>query len=764
MHCGADCGNFPVFFDEKPFCCGGCVAVYQILNHISVEKSFDSRFAYLDNVEIQNQILDFSENHFSIISLYLPNIHCKTCVFLLENLSKLQDGILSSQVNFLKKEISVQFDNTKTSPRKIVELLTSLHYEPLISLEKKEKKSVQRNLLYKIGIAGFCFGNSMMLSLPEYLPNMSEVEFPFKTFFGILNFFLSLPVVIFCANEYWFAVFRNIQFRRLTSEVPIAVGIAAIFVESSVQIFSQTGTGYMDSLTGLIFFLLVGKWIQTRTYESLSFEKNFKSFFPLAVSKLENSEEISIPITQIQKNDRLLIKNFEIIPCDSRLISKVATIDYSFISGESLSVLRQEGEKLFAGGRQINGFIEVEVLETFENSSLIRFWNEQKTSKTHLSKLSDKIGKNFTIIIFLIAICSILFWFFRDKSLIINVFTSILIVSCPCAFLLAMPFAFGNTMRIFGKNGLFLRNSDVVEQLSQIDTIIFDKTGTLTQPFSKKISFSTELDDFQKNIIAALVKNSLHPLSQNIYQFLKNFDTKHLEVVDYQEVIGEGICAKAENILVKIGSENFVLGTKNFSSQTKVFVSFDNAVLGFFVIENIFRKNIENVISKLSQYVDLHILTGDNETDKHFLHSIFPNISQIHFYQTPRDKKIYVENLQKNGKKVLMLGDGINDSGALLSSDVGIVLVEAEYRFFPSCAGILRSDSFEKLPHFLISAKKSLKIVYFCFLISLIYNVIGISIAFQGFLSPFVAAILMPLSSVSVVLFATFLTSLKVNI
>lgn len=274
----------------------------------------------------------------------------------------------------------------------------------------------------------------------------------------------------------------------------------------------------MDSLTGLVFFLLIGKWYQSKTYQALTFDRDFKSYFPIAIVKIENNIEKSIQIKNLTEGDCIRVRNNELIPTDSELLSDAANIDYSFVTGESAPVIKQKGDLIYAGGKQIGSTIDLKVKSNVEQSKLTRLWNQNYQSEVNdkktLSATIDVIGKNFTYGVLLISLLTAIFWLFTDKSLVINAFTSVLIVACPCALSLSLPFAYGNVMRIFGKNGFYLKNNLVVEKLSKIDTIVFDKTGTITVSDTNEIKFiGKNLSNSDKSKIISVTRHSTHPLS-----------------------------------------------------------------------------------------------------------------------------------------------------------------------------------------------------------------------------------------------------------
>ena len=390
-HCGDLCNEYEIVTDNKSFCCNGCKTVYEIFSENDLTCYYDlqtspgstpniisGKYDFLDNTEITKKLLEFDDENYQIITLYIPTIHCSSCIWVLENLHKLQPFVTASQVNFPKKTVRITYKSKDISLKQLVLLLSSIGYEPYISLEDytSGKKAIDRQLIYKLGVAGFAFGNIMFLSFPEYF-EVNEIWLDnYKYIFRWLMFFFSLPVVFYSGWDYFVSAYKGIRTKMLNIDVPIALGISVLFIRSTLEIILDIGTGFFDSLSGLIFFLLIGKYFQQRTYSFLSFERDYKSYFPIAVTRIDaHKKEETVQVYEIKKGDRLLIRNSELIPVDGILISGDANIDYSFVTGEADAVQKISGDKLFAGGKQQSGVLEIEALKSVEQSYLTQLWS-----------------------------------------------------------------------------------------------------------------------------------------------------------------------------------------------------------------------------------------------------------------------------------------------------------------------------------------------------------------------------------------------------
>jgi Cu+-exporting ATPase len=726
----------------------------------------EGKYNFLDNAKIVESILDFNDEKTQIATLYIPHIHCSSCIWILENLNKLNPSISSSVVNFGKKTVRVTYNCEVISIKQLVKILSSIGYEPFISLDDYSvgKRNVDRSLIYKLGISGFAFGNVMFLSFPEYFQVTGFWIEQYAPVFRWLMFFFSLPVVFYSAQDYLISAYKGLRSKILNIDVPISLGVIVLFVRSTAEIVLNIGTGFFDSLTGLIFFLLLGKFFQQKTYNFLSFERDYKSYFPIGITKLHtNGTEESVQVYDIEKGDRLLIRNEELIPVDCILINGKARIDYSFVTGEAEAVSKKSGDKLFAGGKQLNGSIEVDVLKTVEQSYLTQLWSNDvfnKNKEDSFTTLTNAISKKFTIAVLSIAFLATAYWLVADPSKALNVFTAVLIIACPCAIALAAPFTFGNLLRIFGKLKFYAKNASVIEQLAGINTIIFDKTGTITANKETAIKYEgSQLSTDEESLLKSTLRNSNHPLSRSLYDILNKHDIVTLD--NYEEHIGKGMEAKHNKNTIKIGSAPFVgYSAETATLNTAVYVSTNSQYKGRFTFYNKYRKGLSKLFNKLKKHYDLVILSGDNAGETENLTKLLPAKTKLFFNQKPEDKLEYIKHHQQSGAKVLMIGDGLNDAGALAQSNVGIAISENVNIFSPACDAILDASKFNQLYDFIKASKSSIKIIKWSFILSFIYNSIGLYFAVTGQLAPVIAAILMPLSSISIVVFTTISTNI----
>lgn len=777
FHCGEACATTIVHYDDKDFCCEGCRTVYEILNTNDLCKYYDlddqagwnvgarpqDEYAYLDDAQVHARLVDFTDGQTTRVHFEIPQIHCASCIWLLEKLYKLNEGILSSRVNFLQKTVYVHFDEAKISLRQVVEILSSIGYAPAIrlkDLDKGQQDDYGRKYIYKLGVAGFAFGNIMLLSFPEYLGLDALAEGTFARFFGYLNILLIIPVLFYSGVEYLRSAWQGLWRRELNIDVPIAIGMLTLFLRSVYEIIAHQGAGYLDSLAGLVFFLLIGKWFQQRTYHRIAFDRDYRSYFPIAANLLQEDGVVPTSLDRLAIGDQIIVKNQELIPADAVLEDGEAHIDYSFVTGESDPVHMSPGEKLFAGGRQMGTAITVRLIKSVSQSYLTSLWNEAafaKDQETQASKLANQVGTYFTIVILAIALATLLFWLPKDMAIAINAFTAVLIIACPCAVALAIPFIFGNVLGILGRAQFYLKNTNVIEALSSISSVIFDKTGTLTNRAAVAVTYEGQaLSPAEQAGLQALVERSNHPKSQAILAFLAKAEIKTTPVPeDWQELTGKGLQARIEGVQYQLGGGHWLADRPDDSG---VFWAKDGQVQGVFQVQHSLRAGTRDLINYWQPRADIHLLSGDNPREAYLFEGLIAG-EQLHFQQSPHDKLAFIE-AQQADHRVLMFGDGLNDAGALKQSDVGIVIAEDTNNFTPASDAILAAEQFSRLSRLLAFAQKSIQLVYGAYGFAFVYNLIGLSFAVQGALSPVIAAILMPLSSISIALYGLLSSSL----
>ncbi len=787
-HCGNKNGAAAVTTGEDTFCCQGCATVHDLLNARGLGDYYEletegaipipqtvsrESLQFLDTPALRDQLLDFSDGQQASVRFHIPNLHCAACVWLLEHLYEIDERVGETRVNLLTKQVTIRFHETELPFSELVYLLHTLGYPPNLNRGQTEEtttRPIHRARLLKVGIAGFAFGNIMLLSVPHYLGLVTPQQAMLSPVLRLLPLLISLPVLTYCASDYWRAAWMSWKQRRMRVEVPIALGLVALAVESTVISFTQTGPGYWDSLAGLVFFLLCGQWFKERSLDHLSFTQDYRQFFPLSVRRRERGHVTTVPLSELAVGDHVEVRYHELIPADAQLVSAAAQIDYSFVTGESDPVAATKGTGLFAGGRNVGATIELQIQKPVSESYLTSLWNHHGDDHevgTKIPALTDQVSRVFTPVVLLIATLSALFWAGTSLTAAVHQFAAVLIIACPCALALAAPFACGTAILQLGRRAIHLKNSLVIERLAQISTVVFDKTGTLTSTRQQRSTYQgTPLSFDESNAVATLAQQSPHPYSQQIAASLSTADTD-LAVETFAEQAGAGVRGQVQGRTIVYGSLAW-LDTHGISGlppapnpqASLVALAINGQFRGYFVLSADYRSALPTMISELGQRFQLLVASGDTPRDESRLRGLFGKNAQFNFQQSPYDKQHLIAERQEQNEHVLFIGDGLNDAGALRTADVGLAVLEDQSQFTPASDGILPANALGQLPQVLRFARGTVTVIWLSFAAAFAYNAIGITLAATGQLSPLAAAILMPISSLTITLLSTGMTIL----
>ena len=754
------------------FCCQGCASVFATLaaHRLNGFYSGDApagvcqkaigdrdpgRFAILDDPAIAARLIDVDTGRIARATLSIPGIHCASCVWLLEQLWRLDPGVVRAEVDLLRRTVRIEFQLQVTSLRRVVEQLAALGYEPALTPDATHglARSTRRRLYLQLGVAGFAFGNIMLFSVPHYA-NGGPLDDGFQRIFDGLNMAFALPVLLFSASDYFRTAWRAVRTRTMAVEVPVALGLAVLFGRSVVDIVSGRGAGFMDSFAGLVFFLLIGRLFQQKVFDRVAFDRTFRSFLPLSVQVEQDAGGVAaVPIERLQIGDRVLMRRHEVVPADAVLLEDAAQVDYAFVTGEQTPVLLRAGETVRAGGRVLDRAVRLRLLEEASHSQLAKFWSEQvdgRAKEYWLTAVASRFGKWFTVAAVGIAAAGAAAWW-PDVTASLTVATAVLIVACPCAITLSAPITLGTAMGLLGTRGLYLKHPAIALDLSRIDTVAFDKTGTLTMSGQQATVEHDGLDDLALSRVRRLAAESVHPTSRAIAASSTNDAAAAGRPRLVCEVAGEGLCGIVDGMRVAIGTAAFVEAQTGIASlapdgATRVVVGEQR---GWMRVTTPARAGIDRAVTALGADHQVCLLSGDHGGGSDRWSSVFGR--RMHFRQSPQDKLAFIAGARAHGRHVLMVGDGLNDAGALAAADVGIAVTDETACLAPACDAVISGARLAALPAFLAYARRARQVIVACFVVSILYNAIGLGLALAGALTPLVAAIFMPVSSLTIV-------------
>jgi Cu+-exporting ATPase len=766
-HCGDPCDDGGVINEAGTFCCTGCASVHALLASHALtgfyacapdagrsQKAMATRprdrFAPLDDPVVAERFVDSHDGTFTHVTFSVPSLHCASCLWLLEQLWRFDEGIGRSEADLLRRTVRVAFRPERTTLRAVAERLASLGYEPVLDAERVagHMPSHRRALYLKLGVAGFAFGNMMLFSIPRYA-NGVPLEPAFQRLFDSLNLLLAVPVLLFSASEFFTSAWRAVRLRAITLDVPIALGLAVLFARSAVDIVSGTGEGYLDSFAGLVFFLLIGRLFQQMTFDRIAFDRTVRSFLPLSVRVCDVGGLTTRRLEDVAPGDVLFVRPGEIVPADATLLDKAGRIDYAFVTGEAAPVDAVTGAFVSAGGRVVDHALHVKVLRAVSHSRLAELWQHPVFAERRphwLSTVTARFGHWFTIgALGLAAIGAIAWW--PDWRMSAQVATAVLIIACPCALTLAAPITLGTALGRLGLAGCYLKDGAVALELSRIDSIAFDKTGTLTTagPRNGIERHGLSEDDWAR--VQRLAAESVHPISRTLVPR----EPLAGHATNVQVAPGQGIRGRVDGHDVVIGSAAYVSAVGGVAIDGvagRTYAAVDGRA-GSLHLTTTARPGMREAVAELAAAFDTWLISGDAGTEAATWEAAFQD--RMHFRLAPDEKLALVRERQAAGRRVLMIGDGLNDAGALAAADVGMAVSDDTACLVPACDVVVRGDQLPRLPGFLRYAARARRVIVLCFAVSIAYNVLGIGFALSGQLTPLVTAILMPVSSLTVV-------------
>jgi P-type Cu+ transporter len=767
-HCGDPCPAPESASAGGPFCCGGCAAVYAFLNGNGLGAFYacdtppgatqrsasrhGGGFTALDDPAVAARVLKVDSPTLSCAVFEVPGLHCASCVWLVERLWGIDPRIVRVEVDLVRRSAQVWFRPDRMAVRQVAELLAAVGYPPDLPREVVHSSvtSERRRLYLQIGLAGFAFGNVMVFSIPRYASG-SVLEAPFQQLFDVLNIGLATPVLLYSASDYLRRAWRAVTMMRLTLDVPIALGLLALYVRSVADILSGRGPGFMDSFAGLVFFLLVGRLFQQYAFDRIHFDRTYRSFLPLTVPVARGDGWTPTAIEALRAGDRISLRPHEVVPADAVLVDQSGTVDYAFVTGESTPVALSRGDRIHAGGRVVDRTLALDVTQSVEHTHLARLWNHPAfaTDRRHwITDVSARFGGWFTVATLALAAGGALAWL-PDTGMAVQVASAVLIIACPCALTLAAPVTLGTAMSQLAPRGLFLKEPAVALDLSRIDTIVFDKTGTLTGG-DALADPPADVSDVDWRHVRRLAAESAHPVSRAI----GGGKGASGSVVDCVEVAGAGLRGVVDGCDVAIGTPAFVSATTGARIDPDAAVSgaalaIGGRFRGWVRLSATVRSGVERAVAALARTHDVWLLSGDSGVDAPRWATFFGD--RLRYRQSPEDKLAFVQARTAAGGHVMMVGDGLNDAGALAAADVGLAVSDDTACLAPACDALIRGRALAELPALLRYARQARQVIVLCFAVSVVYNVLGLALALQGRLTPLATAVLMPVSSLTVI-------------
>lgn len=766
------------------FCCPGCQAVTQTILGLGLENYYKHRegpnaqvvdiLPDIKNLEIYDQP-DIQSGFVVAVDggkeaqIVIKGMHCAACIWLIENRLCAVPGIESLKINLTTHRALIQWDEPKIKLSQILYEIYKLGYGASPDTNDESKKSQvksRRSMLKRLGVSGLGMMQVMMFAVALYIGAWSDIEAEHVVFIRWVSWLVATPVLFYAGWPFFQSAYRAIQAKHLNMDVPISLALIATYTASVFSTIFNGKEVYFDSICMFIFFLTLSKFLELSARFKLTSPFSTQDMLPLTAIKLDNQKEYRIPFASLLLGDLLLIKAGETIPADGVVTKGSSTVSESMLTGEPYPKCKIIGDSLYAGTQNIDQVLVMQVNQVGMHtlfSQITRLMEKATLTKPKLIELTNKVAGYFVGFVLIVAGGTVLYWSQYSWSQAFEHTISVLVITCPCALALAIPAVVTRTTHTFMKNGLLIINNHVMEGLNQITDVVFDKTGTLTQGKLSVARYETVSEDEHadfKNIAYHLEKHSEHPMAQAIKCFCQDAQ-KESNVDCVYNHINQGIEGKVDGVLYRIGQPKFALALcSGLNSELNIpndvnrccVLANENGVIAWFEILDPLREDAKMLIQALHKTNHkTHILSGDPSNEPQQIKEML-GVDFVKNNATPQNKVQYLENLQsQTNKKVLMVGDGINDAPVLSSAAISIAMQDGTDLAKTNADAILMSNQLKDLVSVFAIARQGKILMLQNLAWAIGYNAIALPLAVCGYVQPYQAAIGMSISSLIVV-------------
>ncbi|CAA6812345.1 MAG: Lead, cadmium, zinc and mercury transporting ATPase (EC (EC; Copper-translocating P-type ATPase (EC [uncultured Sulfurovum sp.] len=779
-----------VLIKEEPslyFCCKGCQGVYHLLKEDGLDAFYDKmrNDTIAPPIESENDTSNFDlesfkqryiktdENGFSRVDLVIEGIHCAACVWLNEKVINQTEGVLEASINFSNNKAKVVWDEDTVKLSHIIDKIRSVGYNayPYDYSDATEKSvEAKRDYITRVGVAIFGTMNIMMIGVAKYAGYFSGMDAEVLHMIHVVEFIFSSMVLFYSGWVFFKGAYYGLKNKIVNMDLLVSGGATITYIYSLTILFGAQGQSYFDSVAMIIMFVLVGKYLEVLGKKSAmdSMDK-MKNQIPLEATVVKDGVKSVLMLDQINVGDIIEVKNGEKASVDGQSIVELATFDESSLSGESLPVEKRQGDTVLSGTINIGKVMRYKASKNYANSTFNTMMNlleDSLASKPKIEEMTNRLSKHFSLLIILLAMFSFVAWYFYsgdfEKSLIITI--SVIVIACPCALALATPIASLVGISWATEKGLLFKEAKFIETFAQATTVVVDKTGTITEgklKVKKQIvkggsEDNESLSDENLALLFALADASVHPVSKAIKKYLletgREIEPKALENIE--QVSAQGLEADfgAKKIL---GGNAKLMEAHNISvdqSESTIYhFAIDGVLLSTFELEDSIKEDVDTLVSYFkANDIELIMATGDNAFVANKVAKEV-GIEDVRAEMSPVDKAELITKLQKEEKKVVMIGDGINDTLALSRSDIAIAMGSGADVALAMSDVVVLNNSLEGIKDSFLISRRTYKFIKQNLMISLVYNLLTIPIAIAGYVMPLVAALSMSLSSLLVV-------------
>ncbi|MCX6052209.1 MAG: heavy metal translocating P-type ATPase [Campylobacterales bacterium] len=765
--------------DDNYFCCNGCQGVFHLLS----DSGLDSFYEKTGNVTLTPPTAQYEDSSnfnspafydrfvkknsdgFCEVSLIIEGIHCSACVWLNEKALHKMDGVIEANINFTNNKAVIVWADDVVKLSSIIDMIRAIGYNAYpydASLQEAHANKERKEYYLRMAVAIFASMNIMWIAVAQYAGYFSGITQDVKTILNIAEGILATPVLFYSGWVFFRGAFYAVKTRVINMDTLVATGSTLTYIYSIYITLSQSGEAYFDSVSMIITFVLIGKFLEVLSKKNAADTLDIiTKQIPNEVNIVQDGRVVSYKLSDVSVGNIVVVSSGERVLLDGLIIKGNGSFDESNLTGESEPIYKQIGDSVVSGTTSIDADIHFRATKDFEHSTLsnlVALLESAINKKPKIQLMANRLSEYFSSVILSFAFLTFIVWWLLTNNFDISfmVAISVIIIACPCALALATPVATLVGLNMGAKRGILFKEAAHLETMAKVDTLVLDKTGTLTIG-KPKVLKEHIYGEFDKGILYSLVKSSNHPVACGILEYLieNRNDINEILFDTFKQIPACGMSAslKEEKFFggnLKLMNENKI--HSDFKSDNTLFYfAIENKVVAIYELSDKIKESAKEIIANLAQSgIQTIMLTGDNP---HAATKVAQEIGIENFYyeQTPEDKSNFIQMLHNDGKKVVMVGDGVNDILALSCADIGIAMGSGSDVAVAVGDVVLLNDSLKSLEDAFKISQTTFKLIKQNLLISLMYNALTIPLAMAGFVIPLVAAISMSFSSLLVV-------------
>ena len=759
------------------FCCNGCQGVYHLLSDEGLdsfyEKVGDTKLApptqqYEDSSNFDapafyDKFVTNNKDGFNEVSLIIEGIHCSACVWLNEKALHKMEGIIEASINFTNNKAHIIWDDDTLKLSQIIDMIRAIGYNAYpydASLQEAHANKQRKDYYLRISVALFASMNVMWIAVAQYAGYFSGIEQEMKTILNVAEGVLATPVLFYSGWIFFRGAYYGLKNRVINMDLLVATGATLTYFYSIYITLVERGEAYFDSVSMIITFVLIGKFLEVLSKKSATDTLDtITKHLPSEANIIKDDKIVSVKLEDVAIGDIVIVSSGEKVLLDGEIISGEGNFDESNLTGESDPIYKSLGSKVISGTTSIDADVHFKATKDFEHSTLanlVSLLENAINKKPKIEQMANRLSEHFSTVILLLSLFTFLFWYFYMQSgfeYSFMIAIAVIVIACPCALGLATPVATLVGLSLGAKKGILFKEAQQLETMAKADALVVDKTGTLTFGKPEVIKMHKE-SGYDEGILYALLKRSKHPIAKGVFDFLTT-EEKEIVFDEYKQVQARGIVAYSKGVEILGGNlqlmQDFDIDIDFQAQSSLFFFAINKKVVAIFELDDKVKDGAMHLVEKLStRGIETIMLTGDHKLSAQKVASQL-SIQNYHYDLRPEDKLEFVENLQKDNKIVVMVGDGVNDILALAKADIGIVMGSGSDIAIDVGDVVLLDDSLKSLLASFAISKTTFSLIKQNFAISLVYNALTIPLAMAGYVIPLIAAISMSLSSLLVV-------------